>query len=262
MNRKSITVYVADHCDENRELTCQLIKLSSDITVVGHSGSGEKAAKEVLALNPDVLLTDSVLPEKDGFALVRAVRDAMGQKGPAAVMLSDYYSPAIMREVAALGISYFLLKPVLEARLTETIRNAAAEREENYIGTDRLMAEITDILRDMGIPASLRGYQFIREAIYISVRDPGVLNYVTKELYPAVARVYQTTPEKVERAMRHAIEISWDRGDLDSIHRIFGYTVSGIKGKPTNSEFVAMIADHLALKHGFFRGSKVCGMEF
>jgi len=154
---------------------------------------------------------------------------------------------------ANLGVRYLMLKPcdmaalverLEEIRGGENLRSQAAQRT----GTTNIEAMVTGIIHEIGVPAHIKGYQYLREAIIIAVNDMDVINAITKVLYPQVAKTFQTTPSRVERAIRHAIEVAWDRGDLDTLQRFFGYTVSNTKGKPTNSEFIALIADKLQLQ--------------
>ena len=163
-------------------------------------------------------------------------------------MLSDYASPAIMRDVSASAVSYFFLRPVPAGRLCEAIRNSADENGICFSEEYDLSETVTEMLLEIGIPAHLKGYQYVREAIILTVRDPEILDSITKTLYPTVAKNYGTTSSKIERAMRHAIEVACDRGDVDVFQKIFGYTVSMAKGKPTNSEFIAMLADNISLR--------------
>ncbi|MBQ5972829.1 MAG: sporulation transcription factor Spo0A [Oscillospiraceae bacterium] len=247
-SNSAVSVFIADSSAESREILSGLAAADDRIRVVGTAASGSEASAEVLRARPDVLLTELLLPELDGFALVRALSEKLGADMPAVVMLSDFASPLVMREVAAAPISYFFLKPVPGAQLLSVLLDAAAGRSEAGPRAGDLLSDITQLLHDIGVPAHIKGYQYLREAILLSVRDPDIINSVTKILYPEVAKTYRTTPSRVERAIRHAIEVAWDRGDVDEIQKIFGYTVSNVKGKPTNSEFIAMLADNLLLR--------------
>ncbi|MBR4940504.1 MAG: sporulation transcription factor Spo0A [Clostridia bacterium] len=253
----AVTVFVADSNAESRELTAELLAAADGIIVLGTSGSGTETVAEVMKCRPEVLVTEMTLPELDGFSAVRELNEKMGPAAPAAVMLSDFASPIVMREVAASSVSYFFLKPVPAGQLTEIVRSAARQRLGEEGRPHDLLADITALLHDIGVPAHIKGYQYLREAIMLSVRDPEIINSVTKILYPQVAKTYHTTSSRVERAIRHAIEVAWDRGDVDEIQKIFGYTVSNIKGKPTNSEFIAMLADNLTLSVKSPSGARV-----
>lgn len=244
----AISVFVADSNPDSRAVISELLTSDDGIQLVGSAGTGTETAAEVLKLKPDVLVTDVLLPELDGFSTVRELSDKLGSAMPAVVMLSDFANPIVMREVAASSISYFFLKPVPRNQLLQIVRTAAEDRACGAEYAHDLLADITELLHDIGVPAHIKGYQYLREAIMLSVRDPEIINSVTKILYPEVAKTYKTTSSRVERAIRHAIEVAWDRGDVDEIQKIFGYTVSNIKGKPTNSEFIAMLSDNLSLK--------------
>lgn len=245
---RTVTVFLADRDVESRAVTSKLIAMGEGCEMLGSSGDGCDVVEQVIRLRPDVLVTDLLIPGMDGFSVIRELRERMGADAPASVILADYTSPALMRDVRAYSVSYYFLKPVPGSRLIEAVRNASENREESSAQEEDIVAVITDTLLDMGVPAHLKGYQYLRESILLALREPGVLDSVTKLLYPTVAKTYGTEAAKVERAMRHAIEVSLDRGNIDAFQRIFGYTVSMLKGKPTNSEFIAMIADHLSLR--------------
>lgn len=245
---RTVTVFVADNDPESREITVGNLSSEAGIVVVGSSGCGKDVCAAVLKTRPDVLVTDVLLPEYDGFLVVRTLKEKLGEFAPAIVMLSDYASPAVMRDVAASAVSYFFLRPVPASRLCEAVRNSAEENGSCYSEEYDLSETVTEMLLEIGVPAHLKGYQYIREAIILTVRNPEVLESITKTLYPTVAKTYGTTASKIERAMRHAIEVACDRGDVDVFQKIFGYTVSVSKGKPTNSEFIAMLADHISLR--------------
>ncbi|MBR6772184.1 MAG: sporulation transcription factor Spo0A [Clostridia bacterium] len=254
----TVTVFVADSNREARETTEKLLSQGEGIVVLGGSGSGAETVAEVIRCRPDVLVTDAVLPELDGFSVVRQICEKLGAEAPSAVMLSDFASPTIMGEMAASKVSYFFLKPVPASQLVGIVRSAASERNAAAkLPSHDLLADITALLHDIGVPAHIKGYQYLREAIMLAVREPDIINSVTKILYPEVAKTYRTTSSRVERAIRHAIEVAWDRGDVDEIQKIFGYTVSNIKGKPTNSEFIAMLADNLSLQVKNASGARI-----
>ena len=151
------------------------------------------------------------------------------------------------------GVSFFMPKPCELTSLLDQMHHAVNEGEESEDESQALEREVTAVIHEVGVPAHIKGYQYVREAIVIAVQDMDVINAVTKVLYPEVARRYSTTPSRVERAVRHAIEVAWDRGDLETLQRYFGYTVSNTKGKPTNSEFIAMIADRIRLQRKIYR---------
>ena len=204
------SVILADASEEYRAVLSRAIEGTGEFQVVGSTGSGVEALRLVQQKHPQLLLLDLVLPELDGFGL--------------------------------------LPKPCSEESLLELMRQAAYSQQEVGEFSPALEGQVTAIIHEIGVPAHIKGYQYLREAILIAVQDMDVINAVTKVLYPEVAARFSTTPSRVERAIRHAIEVAWDRGDLETLQKYFGYTVNSAKGKPTNSEFIAMIADRLQLK--------------
>ena len=250
-----IKVLIADANEDFRMLLRQTLESEGDMEVVGTAADGAEALALLGQRRPDVLLTDLVLPKIDGMELLRRI----GAAGlcPVTLVVSAFYNEKMISESASLGAYYFIPKPCDTAALAERIRQsvAAPERREIVAGAPpksdpeaELEATVTDIIHEIGVPAHIKGYQYLREAIILTIHDMDIINAVTKVLYPTVAKKFATTPSRVERAIRHAIEVAWDRGDLETLQRFFGYTVSNIKGKPTNSEFIAMIADCLSLR--------------
>ena len=220
---------------------------------------GTEALSMAEELKPDLLLMELVLPKLDGLELLRRIGET-GAK-PHIIVLSGFVNSKVVGECSALGADYFISKPCDPAALLGRIRQLCGEARGESLpggyelgavrqgrGDAELESVVTDIIHEIGVPAHIKGYQYLREAIILTIRDMDMINAVTKALYPEVARKFSTTPSRVERAIRHAIEVAWDRGDLETLQKFFGYTVSNIKGKPTNSEFIAMIADHLSLK--------------
>ena len=241
------TVLLADTNEEYRAMLCAEMEKTEDLTVVGSTGNGLEALQLIGQLKPDLVLMDVVLPELDGLSVLRRLR-TQNQKEPKIIFLSAFYGDQVLAETARLGVSYFLPKPCATNALLERIRSVFQEQPAQPQGEDAALKNaVTAVIHEIGVPAHIKGYQYLREAIMIAVRDMDVINAVTKVLYPEVASRFDTTPSRVERAIRHAIEVAWDRGDLETLQKYFGYTVSNTKGKPTNSEFIAMIADRLTL---------------
>ena len=242
-----VTVVLADINEEFRTMMQETLEKTGEFIVVGSTGDGEEAWELVQTLKPKLLLTDLVLPRLDGFALVEQVLGS--SSGTKIVIVSAQYRPSLVTQMIEQGVAYFFLKPCEANSLMERMRQAV--QEEESLEDDAPLAlerKVTSIIHEVGVPAHIKGYQYVREAIVIAVQDMDVINAVTKVLYPEVARRYATTPSRVERAVRHAIETAWDRGDLETLQRYFGYTVNSAKGKPTNSEFIAMIADRIRLE--------------
>lgn len=202
---------------------------------------------------PDVVLIDTSMPNIDGIELIRKFKSST-YKMPLFVVTSSYSNTFIEKAVMEAGAAHFMLKPfdlnVLGDRINSLIGAAMEERgEASGNQTVNLEVIVTDIIHQIGVPAHIKGYHYLREAIIQSVNDDQMLESVTKLLYPSVAKAFDTTSSRVERAIRHAIEIAWDRGDLNTLNSFFGYTVNTGKGKPTNSEFIALITDKIRLKY-------------
>ena len=255
--QKETKIVLADPGEEYRQLLTDLLGAEGDFNVIGSTGDGNTALSYVSSGEVDVLITDLVISGLDGLSLIKRVAELPERIRPAIIVVSGFSSEHTLAESAALGVSYFIQKPCDVASLFSRIRQlssvsrpAADARElRSSIRPERtLEAVVTDISHEIGVPAHIKGYQYVREAIILAINDMEVINAVTKVLYPTVAKKFQTTPSRVERAIRHAIEVAWDRGDIETLQKFFGYTVSNIKGKPTNSEFIAMIADRLGLQ--------------
>ena len=239
------TVLLADANEDFRTLLQNAIEKSEDYSVLCSVNNGADALKAAEAEMPDVAVVDAVLPMVDGLGVLRRLRER--DAGIRAIVISTFCSEAVQTEAVELGASYFLPKPFSPDALLERMRSLfrSSPTPEEHVA--QLRNQVTAIIHEIGVPAHIKGYQYLREAILIAVDNMDVINAVTKVLYPAVAKRFATTPSRVERAIRHAIEVAWDRGDLEVLQKYFGYTVSNTKGKPTNSEFIAMIADRLVL---------------
>ena len=253
-----IRVLLADANADFRASMADYISREGDMEVVAAVDNGAEALALIAERRPDILLTDLVLLKLDGLELLRRLADS-GQRLPC-IVLSSFVSQRIVSQCSELGADYFISKPCEPSTLLERIRALCAPVpnaprigfESGWDKSQRESAEleavVTDIIHEIGVPAHIKGYQYLREAIILTINDMEMINAVTKVLYPEVARKFSTTPSRVERAIRHAIEVAWDRGDIEVLQKYFGYTVSNIKGKPTNSEFIAMIADSLTLR--------------
>ena len=252
-----IRVLLADPGEDLRRMLCDLIEDEEDMEVVGSTGDGAEALVLAESLRPDLLLTDLVLPNLDGMSMLEKLTAA--EYVPAVIVSSGFYNDRVVSDCARMGVYCFLPKPwdvsALLSRMRQAVSEAAAPAAAGQAlplasvpREPSLEAVVTEVIHEIGVPAHIKGYQYLREAIVITVGDMDAINAVTKVLYPAVAKKFQTTPSRVERAIRHAIEVAWDRGDLETLQKYFGYTVNSIKGKPTNSEFIAMIADSLTLR--------------
>lgn len=251
---KRITVVLADANEEFRTALKQALEATGEFDVVGCAADGLAAAQDIAERKPQLLVMDLLLPGLDGFGVLeQAAKDKVQMK---TVVVSALYRDQIVSQAMNRGVSFFMPKPCELTSLLDQMRRAVNEGEESEDESQALEREVTAVIHEVGVPAHIKGYQYVREAIVIAVQDMDVINAVTKVLYPEVARRYSTTPSRVERAVRHAIEVAWDRGDLETLQRYFGYTVSNTKGKPTNSEFIAMIADRIRLQRKIYRVRK------
>ena len=238
-------VLIADSSEEFSAILSEAISKEDDLEVVGRTGDGQEAIRLAEELGPDILVMDLVLGRVDGLDVL----DGVAKLPVRTLVLSGFARGGIADQVAARGGDYYMAKPCRLPSVIERIRLLAAQHwAEGLTGQADPTARVTAIIHEIGVPALIKGYQYLREAIIMTVEDMDVINAVTKVLYPEVARTFGTTASRVERAIRHAIEVAWDRGDLETLQKYFGYTVSNTKGKPTNSEFIAMIADRLVLE--------------
>ena len=244
------TVFIADSAEEFCAGLTGALQRAGGFQILGTANDGEAAIRAILDKKPDVLVLDLMLRKQDGISVLKAI--AGMERRPLTLATSGFITEYVSAAAAGLGVRYLMLKPcdmtVLVERLTEI--RGGENRRMPIRRCDKTSIEtmVTGIIHEIGVPAHIKGYQYLREAIIIAVNDMDVINAITKVLYPQVAKTFQTTPSRVERAIRHAIEVAWDRGDLDTLQRFFGYTVSNTKGKPTNSEFIALIADRLQLQ--------------
>ena len=221
--------------------------------------NGEEAVIKMAQVHPEVVLLDIWLSKLDGIGVLRNARtmDWGSDKSPSFIVVSSVSNQNIFIQASEAGAELCLLKPVNIGSLAEHIQSIAARRvqdipavalQEVEKGPD-IESQVTQIIHQIGVPAHIKGYQYLRTAILLTIKDSDIINSVTKVLYPSVAKKYATTTSRVERAIRHAIEVAWDRGDVDTLNSYFGYTIQNNRGKPTNSEFIAMIADNLRLKY-------------
>lgn len=253
--------------DDNRELVTLLseyISAQSDMEVVGVAHNGQDCLKLLSEKQPDILLLDIIMPHLDGLAVLEKMGALQLPKEPSVIMLTAFGQEDVTKKAVDLGASYFVLKPFDMEHLAANIRQLSgrgvnATRRSTSSFSNRSMyepskpknldASITSIIHEIGVPAHIKGYLYLREAISMVYNDIELLGSITKVLYPDIAKKFNTTASRVERAIRHAIEVAWSRGNIDSISNLFGYTVSMSKAKPTNSEFIAMVADKLRLEH-------------
>jgi two-component system response regulator (stage 0 sporulation protein A) len=240
-------IVLADAAEEFRRMLAEVMEKEPDLDIVGQTGSGEELLDLISRHRPDVVVMDLMLAGMDGLEVL----ERLGSNRPRVLVLSAFSGPNLAEQISQCGGDYCMLKPcraqtVIERTRRLTTAPSMEDVREEAKARD-LERQVTAIIHDIGVPAHIKGYQYLREAITLAVADMEVINAVTKVLYPAVAKKFGTTASRVERAIRHAIEVAWDRGDLETLQKYFGYTVSNAKGKPTNSEFIAMIADRISL---------------
>ena len=271
--KEKITVLIADDNQEFSTTLATYLKNQDDMVVVGRAKDGNEALDMVSSLMPDIILLDVIMPHLDGIGVLEQINMIKMNKKPICIMLSAVGQDKITRRAIELGAEYYVVKPfdidLLITRIRE-LKNYKPSQTNNFIARekeigiqkpqyidisnmsankeDNLEALVTNVIHEVGVPAHIKGYQYLREAIIMVVNDIDVINQITKCLYPQIARKFHTTPSRVERAIRHAIEVALGRGQQDVVENIFGYTVSASKGKPTNSEFIAMISDKLRLE--------------
>lgn len=258
MPNQSIKVAIADDNKEFTEILQEYILRENDIELVGIAYNGEEILTIIEAKSPDVIILDLIMPHLDGIGVLERLNVGSNVKRPKIVMLTAFGQENITQRTVELGADYYVLKPfnmeVLISRIRQlagfpvTVRHVHSSGNASQSPKTRpLDIEVTNMIREIGIPAHIKGYQYLRDAIMMIIAEVELLGAVTKVLYPMIAEKYNTTPSRVERAIRHAIEVAWNRGNIDMINKLFGYTIKIDKGKPTNSEFMAMIADRLRM---------------
>lgn len=262
MKNQRINILIADDNEDFCDILSEYLGRQQDIEVVGIAKDGLEAVEQIADKAPDVVVLDIIMPHLDGLGVLEKLNAMNMEKFPKIIILSAVGQDKITQRAISLGADYYVIKPfdfeVFIERIRQMVgsgksnperRRSAPVSQPTLITNSRsLEAEITNIIHEIGVPAHIKGYLYLREAITMVVESVELLSAVTKELYPSIAKKYNTTPSRVERAIRHAIEVAWSRGKIDTINNLFGYTVHNDKGKPTNSEFIAMVADKLRLE--------------
>jgi len=257
-----LNVAIADDNERMLRLLGEIVSSDEELQVVGTAKDGEEAYQLIKEKTPDVVLLDIVMPKLDGLGVMDKVNeDHEIKKHPSFVMISAVGQERITEAAFSRGADYFIMKPFDHQMVLNRIKGVRNERgisdfkminayeKLNKTPQNSLEEIVTEIIHEVGVPAHIKGYQYLRDAIIMSVLDMDMLNSVTKMLYPEVAKKYKTTPSRVERAIRHAIEVAWARGKVDVLNEMFGYTVDIAKGKPTNSEFIALITDKIRIEN-------------
>ena len=262
-----LKVAIADDNERMLRLLGNIIESDEELDVIGTAKDGEEAYHVIKTKEPDVVLLDIVMPKLDGLGVLdRVNNDASIRKHPTFIMISAIGQEKITEDAFKRGADYYTMKPfdndMVLSRIKHVrgkgaageceIRKINAYEKEEDLSERNLETDVTEIIHEIGVPAHIKGYQYLRDAIIMSVNDMDMLNSITKILYPTIAKKYQTTASRVERAIRHAIEVAWSRGKMDTIDEMFGYTIHNGKGKPTNSEFIALITDRIRLEYKMY----------
>ena len=267
--KKNIKVLVADNSEFAKNDLKDFLQNNDKIQFAGVVDNGRDAYRTIIDEAPDIVLIDVILPVMDGFTVIEKINvNKSIKKKPLFIIISSMGNQSMVEYACKLGVIYYIMKPYNLDSMLHRILQAAMlhmrsewdvkKKERTYVMQEYGMSnymettlenDVTDIIREIGIPAHIKGYQYIREAIMLTVNDMNLLNYITKLLYPTIAKKYKTTSSSVERAIRHAIEVAWNKGQIDVLEEMFGYTISAGKGKPTNSGFIALIADKLRLEY-------------
>ena len=244
-------------CNENAEERNQLIERlkRGGYENCEHAQDGENALEMIKKSRYDIVITDLWLSGIDGIGIIRSGIKAAGRDKPSFILTSPINKQAILVEATEAGADLCIPKPfdfsVMLSHIDSLIKIKSRKEADGDTKSPDIEAQVTKIIHQIGVPAHIKGYQYLRTAILMTIENNDIINSVTKILYPGVAKKYQTTTSRVERAIRHAIEVAWDRGDVDTLNAYFGYTIQNSRGKPTNSEFIAMIADNLRLKYKY-----------
>jgi two-component system response regulator (stage 0 sporulation protein A) len=264
----SIKVVLADDNRDFIEILQNYINEQEDISLCGAAYNGSEAVAMIKEYEPDVVVLDIIMPHLDGLGVLEEIGEY--PKRPKVIILTSFGQENMTQRAVQLGADYYILKPFDLETLGKRIRQLAgvsgsiplvsaakaiaespiinvSEKKGGYKPEKNTDVEVTKMIQQMGVPAHVKGYQYLRDAIVSVIKDVSLLGAVTKELYPMIARKYSTTPSRVERAIRHAIELAWDRGNIEFVNKFFGYTINVDRGKPTNSEFFAMVADKLRI---------------
>ena len=253
---EKVSVLIADDNKAFADNLLDYLKAKDDIANVDVAYDGEEACGMITEMKPDIVLLDIIMPKRDGISVMNRISNSHLAKKPMCIALSVTASERIMKACQDAGCEYFLLKPQTNDAIYDTIRSfgtKAGRTSFEVVARDDkksydLEALVTDFIHELGVPAHIKGYQYVRTAIMMVVENMELLNYITKQLYPVIAKKYSTTSSRVERAIRHSIEVAWSRGRPETMNQIFGYTIDTGKGKPTNSEFIAMVADRIRLQ--------------
>ena len=245
---KKIRLYFADNEDNNKLIN--FFREKDQFQVVGASSDGLQVVKDVMELKPNFLISEVLLSGMDGFMVFETLKKNMGENLPKVIFISNLSHSGFVSKAIKDGASYFMVKPIMPENLEERINDLMSDKvvdEENK--NEKLLDEkISNIFISIGIPAHIKGYQFLREAVKLAVEEPEIIGSITKRLYPTIAQKFETSSSKVERGMRHAIEVAWNRGKIENINSLFGFKIYSSNDKPTNGELIALIADKMIME--------------
>ena len=252
MMRKAIKIVIADDNREFCELLKEFLSQQDDLILVGIANNGLEALELIEKHSPDIIVLDIIMPHLDGIGVLEKLASGYIANRPRVIMLTAFGQETVTQRAVELGADYYILKPfdfsVLASRIRQLSEGLQVNQYITSVKPKNLDVAVTNIIHEMGVPAHIKGYHYLRDAILMVIKEINLLGAVTKELYPMIAQKYQTTPSRVERAIRHAIELAWDRGNIEMMTKFFGYTINLERGKPTNSEFIAMVADKLRIE--------------
>ena len=251
---KEIRVMIVDDNEELRSQMAEYLKRLPNVTVVGEADNGLSAIKAVGELGANIMLLDMIMPVMDGFGVLARLQQMDAAKRPKVIAVTALGRDDFIRRAVEMGASYYMIKPiemdVVAARIRDVIEQlpsaAAAPAPAQFFSGNSLDDHLSNLFLTLGIPAHIKGYQFLREAVKLTIANPSMISAITKELYPAIAHRFATSPSKVERSIRHAIEVAWNRGRVDILNKQFGCEVAFPDEKPTNGEFIALISDKLS----------------
>lgn len=252
MMRKAVKVLISDDNREFCELLKDYINQQDDFQLCGIAFNGLEALELIEQHVPDIVVLDIIMPHLDGIGVLEKLASGTISHRPKVIMLTAFGQETVTQRAVELGADYYILKPfdfnVLGTRIRQLSDGVNVAQYISPVKPRNLDVAVTNIIHEMGVPAHIKGYHYLRDSILAVIGEVNLLGAVTKELYPMIAQKYQTTPSRVERAIRHAIELAWDRGNIDMMTKFFGYTINLERGKPTNSEFIAMVADKLRIE--------------
>lgn len=262
MYTEKTKILIADDNIQFGEILSEFLAEQDDVELVGVAKNGVEACELIERFSPDIAVIDIIMPHLDGLGVLERVGDSDIDKKPLFIVLSAVGQDRITQKAISLGAEYYIVKPFDMNVLVDRIRQLKEMKLQSFKDEEKvediniikekskrsLETMVTRIMHDVGVPAHIKGYQYLRDSIIMVIKDLDAINAMTKKLYPSIADSHKTTPSRVERAIRHAIEVAWSRGQIEAIDDLFGFTVNAGKGKPTNSEFIAMVADKLRLE--------------